>query len=269
MDIRAIDWNEAWKRQQSGVFDDGWNRAYWDKRAPHFAMSREGGPYVERFIELVNPEPQWRVLDVGCGSGTLAVPLASRVREITALDISSVMLDSLRVRCEQHEIDNVAPVRASWTDDWQSLALEPHDVVIASRSLVVSDLRQAIEKLNRFALRRVCISTPAGEGPLDPAMFRAIGRRRRFGADYIYVYNLLYQMGLQANLHFITYRENKSYRDKDSVFTALRCRIGELLPQEEKILREYIDSAFSCRDGRWRRIVPRTVKWAVMWWDRL
>ncbi len=267
MDIQAIDWNEVWKNRQTRVYDDEQNQAYWDGRARSFALTTDGGDYVARFLEVVKPEPEYRVLDVGCAAGTLAVQLASRVHQVTALDISPMMLDRLQATCKQRGIQNIQPVQASWTDDWDRLAIEPHDVVIASRSLIVPDLRQAIEKLNRYAIRRVCISTPVGVGPLDPVMFQAIGRPCNFGADYIYVYNLLYQLGINANLHFIAYQENRTYQDKDAVVTAMRHRIGELLPQEERALQEYVDRTFVCREGTWQRVEPHIIRWAVMWWS--
>jgi SAM-dependent methyltransferase len=268
MNIRAIDWNEAWKRQQSRNFDDGCNRSYWDKRAPSFARSAGNSPYVEQFLQLLELEPDWRVLDVGCAAGTLAIPLATQVRQVTGVDISPVMLDCLQGRCGEQGIDNIRTVHASWGDDWDQAGIIPHEVAIASRSLVVPDLRAAIENLNRFATRRVYISTPAGGGPLDRAMFQAIGRPFRSGADYIYVYNLLYQMGVHANLRFITYQENKTYPDQEAVLKSLRGKIGELLPQEEQTLRDYVERCFVCCQGRWQRAEPRIVRWAVMWWDR-
>lgn len=266
MNIQAINWNEVWKTQRTRVYDDGQSQAYWDSRARSFALATDGGPYVSRFLDIVRPEPEWRVLDVGCAAGTLAVPLASRVRQVTALDISPVMLDCLRSSCQQGGIQNIQPVQASWTDDWDRLAIEPHDVAIASRSLIVPDLRQSLEKLNRFAMRRVCISTPVGPGPMDLAMFKAIGRRSPFGADYIYVYNVLYQMGQQAHVDFISYQDDRSYQDTDEVFKGLQRKIGDLLPQEEQALSDYIRASFACRDGRWYRREPLTICWAVMWW---
>jgi hypothetical protein len=178
------------------------------------------------------------------------------------------MLDCLQSTCRERGIDNIRTVNAAWLDDWDQAGITPHEVAIASRSLVVSDLRAAIETLNRFATRRVYLSTPAGAGPLDRAMFRAVGRPFNFGADYIYVYNLLYQMGLHANLRFINYREDRSYPDKEAVLDSLRGKIGALLPQEEKALHGYVEQSFVCREGRWRRAEARTISWAVMWWDR-
>jgi SAM-dependent methyltransferase len=266
MDIRTIDWNEAWKRQNPADSDEEKDRIYWDTRARSFATVNADDPYVKRFLALMDPRPEWRVLDVGCASGTLAVPLAGRVRQVTGLDISPVMLACLRSTCEQRGIGNIRSVQASWSDDWQALGVEPHDVAIASRSLMVTDPRRAIEKLNAFASRRVLVTTPVGEGPLDPVMFRAIGRRPRCGADYIYLYNLLYQMGLQAELNFIDYPVDRTYRDGEEACAALKRKIGELLPQEEKALRDYIRGAFVCCDGRFRRRVPLCTRWALMSW---
>lgn len=268
MDICAVDWNKVWKDMKNRPFEGDRAADYWNSRAPAFAQDSLTSPYVEQFMRLLSLEPGWRVLDVGCAAGTLAIPLAPRVRQVTGIDISPAMLDGLRSACHRYGVDNVRAVNASWTDDWNAAEIMPHEVAIASRSLIVPDLRNAIERLNRFATRRVYISTPVGDGPLDHAMFRAIGRQCRFGADYIYVYNLLYQMGMQANLSFITYRENKSYSGKEHVFTSMQSRIGDLLPQEETALREYIDRSYVCREDRWRRAAPLIIRWAVMWWDR-
>jgi SAM-dependent methyltransferase len=267
MDICAVDWNKVWKDMKSRPYEADRVVDYWDSRAPVFAQESNTSPYVEQFMRLLSLEAGWRVLDVGCAAGTLALPLAPRVRQVTGIDISPAMLQGLRSACRRHGLDNVRAVNASWTDDWEAADIIPHEVAIASRSLIVPDLRAAIERLNRFATRRVYISTPVGDGPLDHAMFRAIGRSCRFGADYIYVYNLLYQMGLHASLNFITYRENKSYPDKETVFSAMQSRIGDLLPQEETALREYIDQFYVRREDRWRRAVPLVIRWAVMWWD--
>lgn len=269
MDIQAIDWNEVWKKKRTRVYDDGQNQTYWDGRAPSFALATDGGPYVAKFLEVLKPEPDWRILDVGCAAGTLAVPLASRVCQVTALDISPIMLDCLQSTCLKRGIQNIRPVQASWTDDWDLLPIEPHDVAIASRSLIVPDLRESLEKLDRFATRRVCITTPVGSGSMDPAMFKAIGRRSPFDADYIYVYNLLYQMGAQAHVSFISYQEDRSYQDLDEAFRALQSKVWNLLPQEEKALRDYIRRSFVCRADRFYRRDPLTICWAAMWWTPL
>ncbi len=267
MDIRTIDWNEAWQDIKTRPLESTQAADYWDHRAADFSQVSSTSPYVEQFMQLLSVQPDWRILDVGCASGTLALPLASRVRQVTGLDISSAMLDGLQANCRQQGINNIRTVHASWSDDWATAGIDRHEVAIASRSLVVDDLRAAIEKLIRFATRRVYLSTPVADGPLDRNLFEAIGRPFRCGADYIYVYNLLYQMGLHASLNFITYREDKSYSDRETIFHSLRNKIGHLLPAEEKALQSYIDRVYVRREGHWRRAAPRLIRWAVMGWE--
>ncbi|MEZ4598733.1 MAG: methyltransferase domain-containing protein [Syntrophotaleaceae bacterium] len=267
MDIRTIDWNKVWQEHLARPFDAQQVKEYWDRRAAGFSRPESQGPYIEQFLQLLSLQPDWRVLDVGCGTGALALPLAARVAGVTALDISAAMLDRLQSICRQQGITNIHPVRASWTDDWQERNITPHEVVIASRSVIVPDLRHAIETLNRFALHRAYISVPAGDGPFDPDLFQAIGRPCRRGADYIYVYNLLYQLGLHASISFISYVEDRSFSDLESATAAAGNKLGNLLPSEKTALQQYVARNYECREGRWQHRSPRTVRWAVMSWD--
>ncbi|MGH7012229.1 MAG: class I SAM-dependent methyltransferase, partial [Caulobacteraceae bacterium] len=48
-----------------------------------------------------------RVLDLGCGPGTLALPLARLVGEVTAIDSEPAMLDAGRARAREAGQDNI------------------------------------------------------------------------------------------------------------------------------------------------------------------
>lgn len=50
------------------------------------------GESLNRMIELVQPQPGWRVLDVGTGGGHTALAFAPQVREVVASDITPEML---------------------------------------------------------------------------------------------------------------------------------------------------------------------------------
>jgi 2-polyprenyl-3-methyl-5-hydroxy-6-metoxy-1,4-benzoquinol methylase len=80
-----IDWNDVWRQKRALARDP----AFWDKRAPEFTRHAGRGDYVGQFISIMKPQPTWRVLDIGSAAGTLAVPLAPRVKAVTAIDSSS------------------------------------------------------------------------------------------------------------------------------------------------------------------------------------
>ncbi len=63
------------------------NRALWEKGdfSAIAAFMRESG---ETVVESLGVEPPLRALDLGCGDGTTAVPLARLGAEVTGIDIS-------------------------------------------------------------------------------------------------------------------------------------------------------------------------------------
>ncbi len=76
-------------------------------QAPEFAEYTASTGYPERFIDLMDVEPYWTVLDMACGGGTLAVPFAEKVKAIVAVDFSSNMLSIVRDRCRNCPIPAV------------------------------------------------------------------------------------------------------------------------------------------------------------------
>jgi ubiquinone/menaquinone biosynthesis C-methylase UbiE len=265
-----IDWNQLWKQNQRQGNKFG-QREYWNKRAPSFSKQAAEGGYSKPFMQIVKPQPEWSVLDVGSGGGTVSVPLAHVVREVTALDFSPAMLKVLEERCREEKLTNVRTVEAGWEDDWILRGVKPHDVAVASRSLVVDDLRTAIQKLNRFARKRVYITASVGDGPRDRGLIEAVGREFKASPDYIYPYNVLHEMGIYANVEFIVNRINKPFATREEAYEAIAWMVDEMTPAEEKKARAYVESHL-VNEGEvvpmWRMDYDRVVRWAVMWWDR-
>jgi 2-polyprenyl-3-methyl-5-hydroxy-6-metoxy-1,4-benzoquinol methylase len=104
---------------------------FWDGRASSFAEGAIETEYADAFLALMRPEPHWSILDMGCGSGTLAVSRARMVSAVTAVDLSAGMLDVVRARCAAETIPNVDTVPASWDYDWLGKGIDIHDVAIA------------------------------------------------------------------------------------------------------------------------------------------
>lgn len=54
------------------------------------------GPELERLVEIVNPQPDWVVLDVATGGGHTALKFAPLVKRVVAIDITPGMLDAAK-----------------------------------------------------------------------------------------------------------------------------------------------------------------------------
>ncbi len=262
-----IDWDEEWRAAQRTCARPP-RAAEWDQRATSFSRRAPDSSYEDRVLQLLAPPRSWSVLDVGSGAGTLAVPLASRVTSVTALDFSPAMLDQLRRRCAEDGIVNVSAVLGRWEDDWERLGIGMHDLALASRSMVVEDLHAAVTKLDRAALRMVCISAPAGGGSQDRRVFDAVGRPFQPGPDYIYVYNLLHQMGIFANVSFISQDQWRVYESREAGLEAMRWMLRDVTPAELERLRAYVEAELVRHEHGWRLRAPSTVRWAVIWWTK-
>ncbi|NCD26524.1 MAG: class I SAM-dependent methyltransferase [Deltaproteobacteria bacterium] len=266
---RDMDWNGIWRAHHDHKNKKEWSTTnHWDKRAKEFTRAVTRGDYVEQFLELCDVRPEESVLDIGAAAGTLAAPLAGRATSVTALEPSIMMRELLRKRCASEGIRNLRAVEGRWEDDWDALGIAPHDVAIASRSLIVEDLSLAIDKLQAYASRRAYLSTLVDDGPFDRNLITAVGREFTPGVDYIVVLNYLRQIGIYANLTFTTHREARQFASLDEAVTGLSWMVHDITDAEQNKLREYLDATLVHVDGMLRLPRPRPVRWAVMWWDK-
>ena len=69
------------------------NKALWEKGdfTEIAALMRESGEAVVKSIEIV---PPLRALDLGCGDGTTAIPLARLGAEVVGIDIAKNLVDA-------------------------------------------------------------------------------------------------------------------------------------------------------------------------------
>jgi SAM-dependent methyltransferase len=265
--MNNIDWNRAWveDRKASKRAND---QEYWNRRAPRFAQhvqEDDYNEYVVPFLRIMDAQPDWSVLDVGCGPGTLACPLSRDVRRVTAIDFSPAMIALLEARQQAAESSNIRTQVARWEDDWKALGIEQHDVAIASRSLGSDDPRTLLEKLMLFAKQSVYISCAVGEGPFDNRIFHAVGREVRCNPDYIYIYNLLHQMGIYAHVSLIE-KQARTFTGEEEAVDAMRWMIENMTLAEEETLRRFISNHLIQDGQRWRLDYQRSVNWAVIWW---
>lgn len=262
-----LDWRLLYQQARKKKSRQSKGAADWDKKAASFAGRTVGSVYVEKFMELLAPQPHRTILDVGCGPGTLAIPLAARTKQVTALDFSGNMLKILEQRAAEQGIKNISTHKLSWQDDWRQHGVCPCDVVIASRSLTVPDLWQALKKLDSFAGELVCVTDKVGHGPFDPYAFAAVGRELEQGPDYMYTVNMLRQMGCLPRVDYIRLEEKLEYLSFAEALSGCGWMFRDLNKNEMSRLERYVRSVSSVRkDGTVvlrRRYVPT---WAYISW---
>ena len=156
------------------------SQAYWNKRAATF--TRDATSDYERWLlDLLALEADDEVLDMGCATGTLAVPLARAGHRVHGCDFAEAMLAILEERAAAEKLPITSHLLA-WEDDWEEAGLgkDSVDVAFASRSLMSGDVSACVRKLDAAARSRAAIVVPDSLLPSrDPRLLTYLGRSAR------------------------------------------------------------------------------------------
>ena len=194
--------------------------------------------------KLLALEPGESVLDMGCGAGSIAIPLARAGHPVIAADFSPAMLATLDAGIKYYGLeDRITPLELAWDDDWDLVApvVKAVDVAFASRSVTTTNLKGALAKLDRTARRRCAVTMVANSSPrYDLHLMNAIGVSVTRSNGFVYAFNILIQMGA---LPQVTYFESPRRDTFDSLEAGV-ADFSRMLEHgnEDKIdrLRDYI-----------------------------
>lgn len=288
--LTTVDWADEWRRLQKARrrADDA---SYWDARAKSFGSKDSPSLYVTRFLELAGIRDGETVFDMGCGTGSLAMPLALDGHRVIAADFSEGMLSVLRDYAAANDVSSIETIQMSWEDDWGQHGVLPGcaDVAIASRSIATSDIRDSLLRLDAAARRRVCITLPTGSSPrVNDRMLSAIGFDARVSHDYQYAVNILIGEGILPEISYIESGRKETYDSYDEAVAAYDdmlehggTGISENdMDEAKRRMREWmrgqladnptagaIDSR-GRKEGAFALRTPRTNIWAFISWNK-
>lgn len=238
----------------------------WDQKAEKMLTGNydQQDQYVHEFLRRMTLHPDDSVLDVGCGGGAIALALAPQVKQVYALDFSEKMLQVLHSRTQQQGINNVQPLLKSWYDNWDEVP--QCDICVSSRSSMVEDLADALDKLNAKAKRAVYMTMTVEKEFIQRDVLRAIGRDSVGFPSYIYAVNLLHQQGYHAKVDFIQSNSSMSppaISDEHAFIAAVQWSIGQLTADETALLQDYFHT-------QQHKLSPRSNKrqWAFLSWEK-
>jgi SAM-dependent methyltransferase len=274
---RIIDWNELWKAIHAASPErsekDRDPGAAWDRRAAAYRRASRGEKgATEQELRILDVAPGETVLDVGAGTGRLAVPLARTAGHVTALDPSGGMLAVLEEGMAAEGLENYSCVRMRWEDAVIGRDVGPHDVVIAAYSLGFYDLAAALEKLDRAARRAVYLFWHAGEwrSREEMGLYRAVfgeeAALRKGYPDYIYPVNILHDAGIYPDVKIFRSVWDTTY---DSVEEAARTWAALHNPGLEDLspVMDYYSRVLTRNpDGTFTETAPRLT--AAVWWRK-
>lgn len=142
--------------------------ADWDERVEvweEVAGSPAFAKIARDVCALARPSASDRVVDLGAGTGLLALSLASAVQEVTAVDISAAMLARLSDKAAEACLGNVSSVCA----DLRTLPLPDESATLVVSSYAFHHVNDAAKELALSEARRILV--PGGRLVLCDMMF--------------------------------------------------------------------------------------------------
>lgn len=220
----------------------------------------------------MNISSEYRILDIGAGPGTLALPLAGMVEDVTAVEPSECMRTCLNESIEEFGIRNITVVPKLWEDvDISQDLTPPYDIVVASYSLGFPDLREGLLKMAAASSSYVYIFWFAdmispwqkNYGPIWEELFDI--PYKLYQKPNV-IFNLLNQMGIYANVEVFREEQVQRFSDIDQAVEDQGAGLNLDTPEQYAVLRKYLETKLQSERGA---LVLRTVSpRAKIWWKK-
>jgi SAM-dependent methyltransferase len=276
----GIDWIEAWRCAQrrhrsSRDYDDG--RHLWSetKNARRYdASSRD--EYAPRVAETIADLPlthDVRVLDIGAGPGTLALPMAPLVREVVAVEPAEGMVAVLEEHLARDGIGNVRTVRKRWEDVDPAVDLDPpFEIVIASFSITMEEIREALLKMD-------AVTAPGGTVALywflDPSFYEVHSAKlwpALHGGEYHggpkadMLFEILIQLGFLPHVDVLSFDRTYRFADLEEALDHFAPRFSAEKEPQRARLRSYLEGLAGATEGE--VVLRYPSRYAKVWWRK-
>ena len=276
IDVNQIDWNEVWKVKKQRMLSTPHyldSEAFWSrKKSVDRLYSTKSGQSLVRVstqLEALPIYPGTRVLDIGSGPGTLAIPLAKAGCEVTAVEPSEAMVALLEDNRAYEKAGEIRIIRSRWEDIHASELAPPYDLVIASFSLSMLDIWENVKKMNDLAGGSVYLfwflTPPVWARVMHDLWERVHGSIFHFGPTADCLYQVLLQNNIYANLVPEPSPHTHIYSTIDDAVEDFMNRMNCIGKREESVIRKYLSMHLSSNQSGYHL---QGKSWnARIWWE--
>lgn len=207
-----LNWSDEWKkfRESSSWSQELMNKGitseeYWDnykfgdRNEEYNRLAGYPGLLIDRMLRLVSSDSS--VLDIGAGAGAYAIPLAKEARKVTVVEPSKGQIARMMRLADREGLENIEIINKRWQDVGQA-ELESYNLVNAAYCFHMPEIGEALQKMLDVTKGSLFLVSLVDHGFAD--VYENVFGQKKSGSEYIYLYNMLHQMGYTANVEIMT-----------------------------------------------------------------
>lgn len=262
-----INWVEFW---QEKLLEKKDKNKDWDKAAKSFNKRAKRDDYHEALFNNLILDENDVVLDLGCGEGSITIPLSKKVKKVIGVDSSVKMLEILNEKCEKENITNVETILMP-IEDISYEEIGEVDVVLASRSLNgIIPIEETLKIINKIANKYVFITLFGPDNwKIENEFFKYIGQKQKSFPGHNYLFNILYNMGIYTNVTHLDIEEYREYNNIEEAMDNGKFRIDLMDDVQKEKLKEYLKKILK-KDSKTGKLYNTLDKpdWVLLWWKK-
>ncbi|OQD59050.1 methyltransferase [Methanobrevibacter arboriphilus JCM 13429 = DSM 1125] len=209
------------------------------------------------------------VIDLGCGEGSITIPLSKKVKFVTAVDSSKRMLEILDEKCRAENIDNIKTIKEN-LEDVTLKEVGKQDIVLLSRSINgISPIKDTINNVNNIADKYVYITIFGPENwKFENDFYESIGKEKNDFAPYNYLFNILISMNIYPNIENLEIKTNRKYKSVQDAIDNGKWQLNNFTEEEKEELYKYLEKNLRKNNEGMLENPNDKADWILIWWKK-
>ncbi len=200
-------WQDSFKAgkpyQQERAFNDKVETEFWQEYCHTYETKPSLYDYApqvfDKLLSIVGENKD--LIEFGAGTGKFTLPMSAVSKKINVVDFSQDMLNILEGKLKTKKITNVSLMQGKI----ETANLSSVDAIYGiNANYRIFEMEKTIQKMITTAREKICFVWTMQRSPYDCLLMQTAVKGIERKKEYIQLINLLYQMGIDANLENMT-----------------------------------------------------------------
>lgn len=210
------------------------------------ALEHEINTYPKAIIEKIKKRipnlNDLRVLDIGAGSGAFTIPLAEQGAKLMAIDSSFNMLNSLRHRAKNKNLDNKITCTLS---PWEKVTIDKCDVAICAYNggtmTNIDSMKKFYNSFTKYGFIVIPVSKERKNFNIND-LYKRLGRKiKKYNSTSGDIVKVVNELGYKMEREILNCNLHQYFKNKDEAFEFIRSRHNIKTYDEVNTTKEFLN----------------------------